>query len=88
MTSAHGAANVGKGDWSALDGRDVILWPDRDAAGRKCARAVVTLLLKRDSCRRVRVIESEHIGKAVGVRLDVGDDAADVVESVNEFEHK
>lgn len=34
-TWAGGGNAVGKSDWAALAGRNVVLWPDADAAGRK-----------------------------------------------------
>lgn len=35
LTWAGGGNAVGKSDWSPLAGRDVVLWPDADPAGRK-----------------------------------------------------
>lgn len=35
MTWPGGSSGIGKVDWSPLEGRDVVLWPDADDAGRK-----------------------------------------------------
>jgi hypothetical protein len=35
MTWPGGSHGIGKVDWSPLEGRDVVLWPDADDAGRK-----------------------------------------------------
>ena len=36
-----GSKAVGKADWRALAGRDVVIWPDADAPGRKAAQDIV-----------------------------------------------
>ena len=37
----HGGVNSWeKADWSPIYGRDIIIWPDNDEAGKKCARAI------------------------------------------------
>lgn len=35
MTWPGGSSGIGKVDWSPLEGRDVVLWPDADDAGRR-----------------------------------------------------
>eukprot|EP01037_Dinobryon_pediforme_P016102 gene16102-16278_t len=40
MTWPGGSNAVGKADWPALDGCDVVVWPDADDAGAKAANAV------------------------------------------------
>lgn len=35
MTWPGGSSGIGKVDWSPLQGRDVVLWPDADDAGRR-----------------------------------------------------
>lgn len=42
VTWPGGAKAVGKADWSPLQRREVIAWPDADDAGRAAARAVVS----------------------------------------------
>lgn len=47
-TSICGANGADKADWSQLQGRDVILWPDNDDAGLKYAESLKELLQKAD----------------------------------------
>jgi len=44
VTSAHGAKSASKSDWTVLCGRDVIVIPDNDDAGRAYAADVAALL--------------------------------------------
>jgi len=44
VTWSGGAAAVSKTDWSPLRSRRVIIWPDRDASGRKAAEEIRRLL--------------------------------------------
>ena len=44
VTSPFGAKSAGKADWCALEGRDVIIWPDNDEAGAGYARDVLRLV--------------------------------------------
>lgn len=43
-TSAHGASSPDQTDWSPLFGRDVVILPDNDDAGRAYAEHVATLI--------------------------------------------
>ncbi len=45
-TSLNGAKSAGKSDFSALEGRDVTIWPDHDAEGQLFAEAVLLELQK------------------------------------------
>jgi putative DNA primase/helicase len=45
-TSAGGASADDQTDWSPLAGRDVVLLPDNDDAGRKYAAAVIAQLIR------------------------------------------
>lgn len=49
-TSQGGSKAAGKTDWSALKGRDVVIWPDADNPGQKYARDVARLV------QRARVV--------------------------------
>lgn len=40
VTWPNGAQSVGKVDWSALAGRDVVLWPDNDAPGLEAMQSI------------------------------------------------
>ena len=45
ITSPGGSNAAGQADWSPLQGRQVIIWPDADEAGRKYALQVAELCL-------------------------------------------
>jgi hypothetical protein len=51
-----GALATAKADWSPLEGRDVTIWPDHDAPGKKAARAVAAQLHE-VGADRVRIVE-------------------------------
>lgn len=44
VTSMSGSKAAGKSDWSTLEGREVVIWPDSDSAGAAYARTVAELL--------------------------------------------
>jgi hypothetical protein len=44
VTSAMGAGKAGLSDWSALRGRQVVIWPDHDAPGASHAAGIATML--------------------------------------------
>lgn len=44
VTSPNGSRSAGKADWTALAGRQVIIWPDNDEPGAAYAAAVVKAL--------------------------------------------
>lgn len=52
-TTSGGAESAAKADWRLLSGRDVIIWPDNDAPGRRYADAVRSLLTPLNCCVRV-----------------------------------
>ena len=45
-TSMGGAKAPRFSDWKPLEGREVVIWPDNDADGQQCARAVAALVLE------------------------------------------
>ena len=47
-TSSGGAGAASKTDWSALAGRDVLIWPDRDLPGDRYTREVAAALTALD----------------------------------------
>jgi len=63
-TSAHGANSPGKTDWSTLRGKECVILPDNDEAGKKYAEAVTEILLNLTPPAMVKVVElpglSEH----------------------------
>lgn len=43
----HGGVNAwDKSDWSPIFGKDVVIWPDNDEAGKKCAKELASYLIK------------------------------------------
>ncbi|WP_298963886.1 ATP-binding protein [uncultured Roseibium sp.] len=44
VTSPSGSKSANKADWSPLKGRNVVIWPDADEPGGKCAETVGNLL--------------------------------------------
>jgi hypothetical protein len=76
-TSPHGAASASKADWSPLAGKDALIWPDHDSAGRKYAEDVASILCRLDPPARVRMIHVETL--ADGRPMPRGGDAADWV---------
>lgn len=72
-TSAGGANAASKSDWSPLAGREVVILPDNDDAGRKYAADVAAILHELDPPATVRVVELDG--------LDEGGDVADLVEA-------
>jgi putative DNA primase/helicase len=56
VTSMGGAGAAAQGDWSALAGRDVTVWPDHDREGRGYARDAARHA-HAAGARRIRVVE-------------------------------
>jgi hypothetical protein len=55
-TSAHGAKAASKSDWTPLAGRDVVILPDNDPAGRRYAADVAAILSRLTPPARVRIV--------------------------------
>jgi hypothetical protein len=72
-TSSGGSNAASKSDWSPLAGRDVVILPDADDAGRKYADEVAAILLGLDPPATVRVVELDG--------LEPGGDVADLYEA-------
>lgn len=56
-TSPHGSGSAAKADWRPLAGRDVVLLPDNDEAGRRYVQTVAEILQRLDPPARVRIVE-------------------------------
>ena len=69
VTTSGAADSAGKADWQALAGREVLIWPDHDDAGRRYADAVAAAL--RPLGCTVRVVDVVALG------LEAKGDAAD-----------
>jgi hypothetical protein len=70
-TSAGGSNAASKTDWSPLAGRDVVILPDADAAGRKYADEVAAILHELDPPAVVRIVD-------LAPDADDGSDVADL----------
>ncbi len=69
VTSANGAGSAKYSDWSALDDRPVIIWPDNDPPGQKYRDEVIACLGTR--VVRLNVVDVESLG------IGDGEDCAD-----------
>ena len=56
-TSPHGSGSAAKADWRPLAGRDVVLLPDNDEAGRRYVQTVAEILQSLYPPARVRIVE-------------------------------
>ena len=74
-TSPSGASSAAKADWSPLAGREVVILPDADDAGRKYAEEVLGLLLALDPPARAAIAPLPG--------LTLGEDAVEFVERVH-----
>ncbi len=61
-TSAHGGAAPRQSDWSPLAGREVVILPDNDEAGRKYAQCVAGVLAELSPPARTRVLHLPDLG--------------------------
>jgi hypothetical protein len=77
-TSSGGSNAASKSDWSPLAGREVVILPDADEAGRKYADEVAEILLRLDPPATVRVVELDG--------LEPGADVADLYEACRDEE--
>ncbi|WP_425311181.1 phage/plasmid primase, P4 family [Leptospirillum ferriphilum] len=69
VTSANGAGSAKHSDWSALDDRPVVIWPDNDLSGKKYRDEVIACLGTRVA--RLDVANVEALG------IEEGEDCAD-----------
>ncbi len=73
-TSPGGAGKAGHADWQPLAGKNLILWPDNDKAGRKHMKQVEEILEKLEPAPRISAIEPADLD------LLQKEDAADFIE--------
>lgn len=62
-TSPHGAYGAAKADWRPLAGRDVVILPDHDDAGRRYADDVARILRALEPPATVRIVALPEIGE-------------------------
>ena len=74
-TSSGGASSARQSDWSLLAGREVVILPDADEAGRKYAGEVAEILLALDPPATVRIVD-------LAPDRDDGFDVADMVKPI------
>ena len=58
-----GASNHRKTDWSPLAGRDVIIWPDNDAAGKQAGKNIADTLLFTAGSKTVKLVQPKEFFK-------------------------
>ena len=75
-TSPGGSSAAQKADWSPLEGREVVVWPDADELGKKYADAVTDLLTALNPPASVRVLDPAALFDGEG-DPPAGWDAAD-----------
>ncbi len=75
ITSPNGSGSPHKADWGILKGREVIIWPDHDAAGREYAKNVA-MLIKKQELQSVSIIS---IPDAFPAKWDLADNMPDDV---------
>lgn len=75
-TSPCGAGKAQHADWTLLAGKNVVLWPDNDEAGRKHMADVEKILQNLEPAPRISVLEPTELD------LDEKEDAADFVEQL------
>lgn len=85
----NGSNSWHKADFTPLQGRGVLLWPDNDASGAKCMQAVAAKLaeigcevqtIELSVFKRKPMLKGETPSFAKGGRWGDGDDAADALE--------
>ncbi|MCK2113547.1 DUF927 domain-containing protein [Pseudomonas juntendi] len=85
----NGSNSWHKTDFTPLQGRRVVLWPDNDDSGAKCMKAVAAKLAEMDCAvqtielavfKRTPVFKGETPSFTKGGRWGDGDDAADALE--------
>lgn len=74
VTSPNGAKGASKADWSALAGRDVVIWPDNDEPGEAYLTEVAGLIAAA-SATRIRRVSPAADNRAAG--WDAGDALAE-----------
>jgi uncharacterized protein (DUF927 family) len=80
LTWQGGSMATAKADYTPLSGRNVIIWPDNDAAGMKACRTLIDQL-RAVNAASIRVLDISKLERAPGQPLQPGDDVADLVEA-------
>jgi len=72
MTWPGGAGSVQKADWTPLQGRKVLIWPDNDKVGYKAASDICTELRKL-GVQSMKVVDSESLKQHFPEKWDLAD---------------
>lgn len=75
-TSAHGSQSANQTDWSTLAGKEVVILPDNDKAGKQYAEVVTAILCRLDPPPTIKIVELPD--------LPEGGDIADLVQAAGE----
>ena len=65
VTSCGGANQANQTDWSVLEGRDIIIAPDNDKAGKDYAQAVIKRCEKSGYIKSLKLLKPTTLGKYV-----------------------
>jgi hypothetical protein len=78
-TSPHGSKSAAKADWTPLAGKEIIILPDNDAAGKFYVEAVKAILAKLTPLPSVKVVELPGLPEAGDIVewIDAHGDAAE-----------
>jgi len=80
ITSAQGANNASKSDWTPVSGREIYVWPDADDAGKQYAKAVADLA-HRAGAKLIKILDPVAIA---GRNVESG---WDIVDAIRECEN-
>ena len=80
-TSPCGAGKAQHADWTPLAGKNIILWPDNDEAGRKHMADVENLLQQVEPAPRISILEPTELD------LDEKEDATDFIQQLEAAGH-
>ena len=66
-TASGSATSASITDWTPIKGRNVVIWPDKDDAGRKYATQVTKILL--DLKCQVKLIDIDNLAQIKGASV-------------------
>ena len=78
ITWANGTNAVKKTDFSPLEGRDVVVFPDHDDSGQAAVEVLTEILIEKGA-KRVRVLDIAALGECVSENVPKGYDIADAI---------
>lgn len=71
MTWCGGASAVSKSDWSPLNGKNVVIWPDNDKSGFKASDEICTELRK-IGAKSIKVVDKDLLEKELPPQMGLG----------------